>query len=74
MKIKIGNKGYIQAGDEKGYYVLIKDDSVNTGGYLIITNQSPDLNSGVGYDNWVKNSEALEGYFNESNWIIEWLE
>jgi hypothetical protein len=36
MKIKIGEKGLINEGDMKGWYIRVDDDYKNTGGFLII--------------------------------------
>jgi hypothetical protein len=76
MNIKIEKKGFVKEGkgNRKGLYVLIQDDSVNTGGYLVLYNQSSDMTSPIGSDDWVENLEALEGYINELGLVIEWLE
>lgn len=71
MNIQINRLGKILQGDEKGYYIKIIDDLDNTGSFLILT--SPDINMKKGFDNWVKDKRSLEGYFIESNWLIEWL-
>jgi hypothetical protein len=69
-KIEIGPVGKIVEGDDAGYYVKIVDDEQNTGGFLVITSDSPDFSTG--YDDWVENRSALEEYFVESGWRIEW--
>ncbi|OCG00865.1 hypothetical protein [Gilliamella sp. wkB112] len=71
MNIQINRLGKILQGDEKGYYIKIIDDLDNTGSFLILT--SPDIDMKKGFDNWVKDKRSLEGYFMESNWLIEWL-
>ena len=72
--IRIGKKGRIIAGQKAGKYVFIEDDVENTGGFLIFT--APDLEFEVGpvYDSWVENMTSLESWFEESGWVIEWLE
>ena len=59
MKIKIGEKGVINEGDMKGWYIRVDDDYKNTGEFLIIYNSSPDMSSGVGYDDWVEKEASL---------------
>jgi hypothetical protein len=66
----IGRVGKIIAGDEVGRYVKIIDDSENTGGFLILTSDDPEFRAG--YDNWVENEAALQSYFREARWLIEW--
>ncbi len=71
MEVRIGQVGRIIAGDEVGKYVKVVDDKENTGGYLILTADAPDMQ--VGFDNWVEDEEALSSYFVEAGWSIEWL-
>ena len=51
-------------------YVKIIDDSLNTGGFLIITSKNHDMSDG--FDDWVQNKEGLFGYIREAGWIIDW--
>lgn len=70
MKIEIGKMGKILAGDDRGLFIKVQDDSVNTGGYLILTSRNLDMSDG--HDAWVLDQEQLEGYFKESDWLIDW--
>lgn len=69
-EIKIGVVGRIVAGDDVGRYLKVIDDGRNTGGFLVITSDSPDFVDG--YDDWVESRSALEEYFLESSWRVEW--
>ena len=72
MKILIGKTGLINEGDMKGWYVRIDDDDENTGGFLIIYNSSPDMLSGLGYDDWVENKSSLQDFFEAGSLKIDW--
>jgi hypothetical protein len=71
VHIKINHIGIIETGNEAGSYVKIIDDSVNTGGFIILTGNSPDLHDG--FDNWVEDMKSLQKYFHESRWRVKWL-
>jgi len=73
MEISLHHWGIIQQGDNEGWYVFIQDDVENTGGYLVIVAKSPDLNSTEGFDGWAEDIDALEGYIQESKWVIDWI-
>ena len=72
METAIGKTGKIISGDEAGKFVKIVDDSDNTGGFLILTASDPGFVDG--HDNWVENEASLLRYFDESRWIVEWME
>jgi hypothetical protein len=71
MHIPIGQKGRIIKGENAGNYVKVVDDSEATGGFLIFISEFPDMNSV--HDSWVIDKVALAEYFDESDWVIEWL-
>ena len=74
MNIEIGKVALIDEGDMKGWYMRVDDDTVNTGGFLILYNSCPDMLSGSGYDDWVENKESLKDFFEESFWSLKLLE
>jgi hypothetical protein len=69
--IPIGRPGKIVAGDEVDCFVKVVDDSKNTGGFLILTASNPDFTDGS--DNWVEDESALQRYFRDAKWLVEWL-
>jgi hypothetical protein len=71
VPIPIGQKGRIIEGEEAGSYIKVIDDVDATGGFLILISKSADMSSV--HDSWVINKSALSEYFNESDWISEWL-
>ncbi|MCC7038389.1 MAG: hypothetical protein IT560_13955 [Alphaproteobacteria bacterium] len=71
MEIKIGNVGKIVAHDDVGSYIKVVDDRENTGGFLILTAAAPDMLNG--FDSWVEDMEALQRFFAEAGWIVEWF-
>ncbi len=73
-EIEINRPGLIVAGEQTGWNVFIQDDSLNTGGYLILVTPPVESNNLTGYDNWVEDFSSLQGYFQEANWKIRWLD
>jgi hypothetical protein len=72
VRVPTGTLGRIVAGANAGWFVEVVDDDA-TGGFLILTHESPDRR-GNGYDSWVESREAMERYFLESGWSIDWPE
>lgn len=64
--------GKIIAGDEMGGFIKIINDIENTGGYYILFSENIDFV--CVYDSWVENQEDLNKYFEESKWIIKWID
>lgn len=69
--IKIGVVGYILEGYGAGCYVKVLDDSINSGGYLIL--RSPDDTFYTGFDDWLEKYSDLPQYFEENNWKVRWI-
>jgi hypothetical protein len=74
QNVKIGKKGKILTGKHAGWYVLVEDDSSNTGGYLILTSSDVTFKRGEGFDSWVENVEQIEHFLKSAEWKIDWLE
>jgi hypothetical protein len=72
--IRINVIGKILKGDNKGWYILVKDDFEDTGGFLIFISKDPKFNSDEGCDYWVEQYKNLIGFFKESHWKIQWFD
>jgi hypothetical protein len=74
--IKINKKGKILSGDDLGWYILVQDDTENTGGYYIILSKDINFSGGLGdgFDTWIEKEEYVKEYFNKANWKIKWLD
>ena len=70
--IKIGHTGKIVQGDDLGCEVLVIDDSESTGSYINSVSESFSHKSNNCYDDWVEDYQALNGYFEESGWEVDW--
>ncbi|RYY79136.1 MAG: hypothetical protein EOO69_07660 [Moraxellaceae bacterium] len=69
--ILIGEIGQIIFGDHAGNFIRIEDDSENTGGFLVLISPYKDFRPV--YDDWVESQESLYKYFQQSQWIVNWL-
>src|SRR5713226_9376284 len=57
-EIRMGEKGYIEAGEDHGSYIVVQDDRARTGGYLIFFSNSPEFETEV-FDHWAENDAVL---------------
>ena len=68
--MKINTLGKIISGDLRGWFVIIKEDLVITGGYYVI--QSSNMNfKDIVYDNWFLSLHEVEQYL--KSYEIEWV-
>ncbi|WP_335094818.1 hypothetical protein [Nostoc sp.] len=70
--IPIGKIGNILSGEYLGWYILVEDDTKNTGGYYIYISKSRSFNSSLseGYDDWLESESFLPEYFIDLQ--VEW--
>lgn len=71
--IQVGKTGVVLSGDNIAWQVRVEDDSVNTGGFLILASSNFADPSAEAFDDWVEDEAALQGYFRESGWVIKWF-
>lgn len=69
--IQIGTIGHIVAGEDEGHYVKVQELADEPPSFLILVSATPDF-SGPGGDYWVENHAALQQFFDESRWVVEW--
>ena len=68
--IQINVRGRIVGGRWAGQYLKVEDDTVQSGGYLLIV--EPDTNGKNGGDIWIGGSDLVKA-FEEAGWEVEWL-
>lgn len=69
-RIAVGRWGLIGSGSGAGMWVKVQDDRENTGGFLVLLATNPDHQDGGDY--WVETIDALDEFFGESGWQVEW--
>lgn len=73
MTVPLERVGRITAGPEAGQFVLVRDDRVRTGGFLVFQSAAADLFSAPQvFDTWVEHPAALAALFTEAAWQVEW--
>lgn len=70
--MKINVIGKINSGVMTNWFIIIKDDLENTGGYLVIQSQNSDF-EGKGYDNCFENLQEVEQYIEYKDLSIKWF-
>jgi hypothetical protein len=74
MMILIEVEGVITNSQHIGHTIKVVDDRESSGGFLIFEwwpgSNGPNQNNA--FDSWVENEVALEEFFLESGWVIEW--
>jgi len=71
LEIRLKTVGKIVAGEDKGRFVEVLDDSHESGGFLIFTYDSLDRSGDV-YDHWVESIVDVDLFFEELAWRIDW--
>jgi hypothetical protein len=74
MIILIGVEGKLRNSEYSDHRVIVRGDADATGGFLICEwwTGSAGLNEHAGFDNWVEDETALEAYFAEAGWQVDW--
>lgn len=70
--IEFGKIGQILKGRDAGQFIEVEFDEENTGGYYIYQSNVRDFSSIETYDAWVETRGDLDGFFEESGWVIDW--
>ena len=71
--IEINKFGKVISDKMKGWFIIIKDDLENTGGYLVILSEDNKFSKN-GYDNWFLNLKEVEQYLLDNKIEIEWFD
>jgi hypothetical protein len=73
-EIPIEKVGVIKGEKDRGHYVKVHYDSLDTGGYYIYISPTSDFKSGRGGNYWVEKKEDLPKFFLEAEWEVEWIQ
>ena len=71
--IEINKFGKVISDKMKGWFIIIRDDLENTGGYLVILSEDNKFSKN-GYDNWFLNLKEVEQYLLDNKFEIEWFD
>ncbi|MFE0174948.1 hypothetical protein ACFWZ2_21760 [Streptomyces sp. NPDC059002] len=69
--IEVEKAGRIRSGDDAGKYVKIQELPDSPPSYLILLAHDRQFEHGCG-DHWVEDHASLEGFFRESQWVVDW--
>ena len=73
-EMKIGVIGKIIEGNLCGWFVLIKEDFEESGGYLILISKDPNMSKyAEGYDYWAEDKSTLLDMLAAFKWKIQWF-
>jgi hypothetical protein len=74
MNIPVGVNGRVLNSEHVAHEVHVVDDSVNTGGFLVLERwEGPDGPGKFGwFDSWVENEATLQQFFVECDWEVQW--
>ncbi len=72
--IEVGVVGTVLNGPHPDMKVQVVDDTADTGGFFVL--QWWPGSGGLGpegvFDDWVESRDALEAYWQESGWQVQW--
>ena len=75
VDIKINVVGEIISGPRANWFIMVQDDTENTGGYFVLEATTFDPNKkGEGYDNWFENLKEVKQYLIYKNLHIKWID
>jgi hypothetical protein len=70
-----GQRGTILTGENAGWSVVIVDDAVETGGYVVYLedpNPDPDSPDFTVYDWWLEHAAHIPVFIEDMDWQIRW--
>jgi hypothetical protein len=74
-EVKIGVIGKIIEGDLLGWFLFIKEDFEESGGYLILISKDSSMSKyAEGYDYWAEDESTLIEMLKAFKWKIQWLD
>lgn len=74
-ELKIDVIGKIVEGKAQNWFLLIKEDFEDSGGYLILISKDPNMSKyAEGYDYWAEDKDTLMEIFKEAKWNIQWFD
>jgi hypothetical protein len=74
MHIPLETVGLIRNSDKHNHKVRVADDSESTGGFLVYEwwQGSDGPNQDFAFDSWVESELALQQFFKETGWLVQW--
>ncbi len=72
--VKVNKLGKILQGKHKNWYIFVKDDFEESGGFLILLSKDADIDRpGEGYDSWAEDFSTVKKIFQECDWQVDWM-
>jgi hypothetical protein len=73
MMIQVNKIGHVRRGDDAERFVKVQELADSPSSFLILMALDRHFKEGCG-DYWVEDYAALEQFFQESGWVVEWLD